>query len=85
MLNGIIDSWKVRAQKVAASLQSTGGSSFIPRHSEDQQEIKMLKESLRQRNEEMRWWDEAMRQWDEATRQQDDFYVSAFPQQQAIL
>jgi hypothetical protein len=30
MLNGIVDSWKVRAQKVAASSQSTGGvASFL--------------------------------------------------------
>jgi hypothetical protein len=48
MLNGIIDSRTVRAQKVAtSSSQSSGGSSFIPRYSEDRLEIKMLKESLR--------------------------------------
>jgi hypothetical protein len=45
----------------------------------------MLKESLRQRDEEMRWWDEVTRQRDEAMMQQDDFYTSAFAQQQAIL
>jgi hypothetical protein len=55
MLNGIVDSQKVRAQKVATSLQSLGGgSSFVPRRSEDRLEIEMLKESLWQRGEEMR-------------------------------
>jgi hypothetical protein len=58
MLNGIVDSRKVRAQKAATSSQSSGGSSFIPRRSEDRLEIKMLKESLRQRDEEMLRWDE---------------------------
>jgi hypothetical protein len=47
MLNGIVDSRKLRAQKVASSSQSTGGSSFIPRRSEERQEIEMLKETLR--------------------------------------
>jgi hypothetical protein len=47
MLNGIIDSRKVRAQKVAMSSQSSGGSSFVLRCSEDRLEIKMLKENLR--------------------------------------
>jgi hypothetical protein len=75
MLNGIIDSQKVRAQKVVMSLQSSGGSSFIPRRSEDRLEIEMLKESLRQRGEEMQRQDEVMRQRDEAMRQRDDFYV----------
>jgi hypothetical protein len=46
MLNGIIDSQMVRAQKAATSSQSSG-SSFIPRRSEDQLKIEMLKESLR--------------------------------------
>jgi hypothetical protein len=77
MLNGIIDSQKVRAQKAVASLQSSG-SSFVPRHSEYQLKIKMLKESLRQRDEEMRQQDEAMRK-------QDEFYAKAFAQQQTIL
>jgi hypothetical protein len=45
-LNGIIDSQKVRAQKVVSSSQSSG-STFIPRRSEDRLEIEMLKESLR--------------------------------------
>jgi hypothetical protein len=69
MLNGIIDSRKMRAQKDASSLQSTGGSSFIPYRSEDQLEIEMLKESLWQRDEKMRRWDEEMRRRDEAMRQ----------------
>jgi hypothetical protein len=47
ILNGTIDSRKVRAQKATASSQSIRGSSFVPRHSEDWQEIEMLKESLR--------------------------------------
>jgi hypothetical protein len=47
MLNGIVDSRKLRAQKVVSSSQSTGGSSFIPRRSEERQEIEMLKETLR--------------------------------------
>jgi hypothetical protein len=71
MLNGIIDSQKVRAQKATASSSASGGSSFVPCRSEDQMEIEMLKESLRQR-------DEAMRQWDEV-------YAQVFAQQQIIL
>jgi hypothetical protein len=63
MLNGIIDSRKVRAQKVVALSQSSG-SSFVPRRSEDRLEIEMLKDSMRHRDEEMRWRDEAMRQRD---------------------
>jgi hypothetical protein len=46
MLNGIIDSQVVRAQKVAQSSQISE-SSFVPRHLEEWFEIKMLKESLR--------------------------------------
>jgi transposase len=61
MLNGIVDSRKVRAKKVASLSQSTGGSSFIPCCSEEQQEIKMLKETLRQRDEEMRRLDREQR------------------------
>jgi hypothetical protein len=73
MLNGIVDSRKVRAQKAVSSSQSTGGGgSFIPRHSKERQEIKMLKETLRQRDEEMRWRDEEQRQRDEVQRQQYD-------------
>jgi predicted nucleic acid-binding protein len=71
MQNGIVDSQKVRAQKAAVSSQSIRGSSFIPRHSEDRQEIEKLKEALRQQ--------------DEAMRQRDDFYALAFAQQHAIL
>jgi hypothetical protein len=56
MLNGIVDSRKVRAQKAASLSQSIGGSSFIPSCSEEWQEVKMLKETLRQRDEEMRQW-----------------------------
>jgi hypothetical protein len=92
MLNGIVDSRKVRAQKAASSSQSTGGSSFIPRHTEERQEIKMLKETLRRRDEEMSRRDEEQRQRDEvqkqqydAIRQQDDFYIQSFAQQQIIL
>jgi hypothetical protein len=61
----------VRALKAVALSQSTGGSSFVPSRLEDQQEIEMLKESLRQ-------WDEEMRQWDDAMRQRDDFHALAF-------
>jgi hypothetical protein len=51
MLNGVVDSWHVRAEKVAMSSQSTGaGSSFFSRQSE----IDQLKETLRQRDEEQR-------------------------------
>jgi hypothetical protein len=71
MINSIIDSRKVRAQNIAAAVQSTGGSSFVPRRSEDRQEIIKLKEVLRQQ--------------DEAMRQRDDFYASAFAQQHAII
>jgi hypothetical protein len=67
MLNGIIDSQKVRAQKATAVAQSSG-SSFIPHHSKGRLEIEILKESLRQKGEKMRRWDEAMRQ-------QDEFYA----------
>jgi hypothetical protein len=68
------------------------GSHFIPRRSEEQQEIEMLKETLRQRDEKMRQRDEEQRQRDEVQRQQydavrqwDDFYAHAFAQQQVIL
>jgi hypothetical protein len=54
MLNDIIDSRKVRAQKAAVVAHSSGGSSFVPRRLEDWLEIEMLKESLRQRDKEMR-------------------------------
>jgi hypothetical protein len=47
MLNDIVDSRKVRAQMAVTLLQSSGGSSYVPRRSEDRLEIEMLKESLR--------------------------------------
>jgi hypothetical protein len=46
MLNGVIDSREVRAQKAAQSSQSSGSSS-IRRHSEDELEIIRLKEAMR--------------------------------------
>jgi hypothetical protein len=61
MLNGIVDSQKVRAQKAVLSLQSTGGSSVIPRRSKERQEIEMLKETLRQRDKQQRQRDEVQR------------------------
>jgi hypothetical protein len=58
MLNGIVDSQLVRAQKAAMLLQSTGvGSSLFSRQSE----IEQLKETLRQRDEEQRQQDEFQR------------------------
>jgi hypothetical protein len=77
MLNGIIDSRKVRAQRAPRSLQSSR-SSFIPHRSENRLLIEMLKESLRQRDEEMRPWDEELMQ-------RDEYYAQDFAQQQAIL
>jgi hypothetical protein len=73
MINGIVNSQMVRAQKVVMSSQSSGGSSFVPRRSEDRLEIEMLKESQQQRDEEMRWRDEVQRQ-------RDNFYAQAFTQ-----
>jgi hypothetical protein len=52
MLNRIINSRKVKAQKATVSSQSLGNS-FVPRHWEDRLEIEMLKESLRQQGVEM--------------------------------
>jgi hypothetical protein len=72
MLNGIIDSRKVRAQKAASSPQSSG-SSFVPHCSEDRLKIEILKESMRQRDEEMRQQNKKMRRRDEAMRQQESF------------
>jgi hypothetical protein len=44
MLNGVVDSQHVRAEKVVMSSQSTGaGSSFFSRQSK----VKQLKETLR--------------------------------------
>jgi hypothetical protein len=75
MLNGIVDSCHVRAEKAAMSSQSTGaGSSFFSHQSE----IKQLKETLRQRDEEQMMQYEAMRQG-------DDYYAQAFAQQQLIF
>jgi hypothetical protein len=73
MINGIVNSQKVRAQKVVMSSQSSRGSSFVPRRSEDRLEIEMLKESQQQRDEEMQWRDEVQRQ-------RDNFYAQAFTQ-----
>jgi hypothetical protein len=82
MLNGVVDSRHVRAQKAATSSQSTGaGSSFISHQSE----IKQLKQTLRQRDEEQRQRDELQRAQYEAMRQRDDYYAHAFAQQQLIL
>jgi hypothetical protein len=82
MLNGVVDSRHVRAQKVAASSQSTCvGSSFFSRQSE----IKQLKEILRQWDEEQMQWDEFQRAQYEAMRQWDDYYAQANAQQQLIL
>jgi hypothetical protein len=75
MLNGIVDSHKLRAQKVATLPQISGGCSFIPHRSEDQLKIEMLKEHLRQWNEEMWQQDEVQSQHDEAMRQRLDFFL----------
>jgi hypothetical protein len=78
MLNVIVDSWHVRAQKAATSSQSTGaGSSFVSHQSE----IEQLKETLWQRDEEQRQRDEFQRAQYEATRQRDDYYAQAFAPQ----
>jgi hypothetical protein len=50
MLNGVIDSREMRAQKEALSSQSSGTSS-VRRRSEDELEIIRLKEAMRQRDE----------------------------------
>jgi hypothetical protein len=47
MLNEVIDSMKVRAQKVAQLTQSSGSSS-VRRRSEDELEIIRLKETMMQ-------------------------------------
>jgi hypothetical protein len=85
MLNGIVDSQKVRALKAASSSQSTWGSSFFSHRSEERQEIEMLKETLRQRDKEMRQWDKEQQQRDEDQRLQDECYAQSFAQQQIIL
>jgi hypothetical protein len=72
MLNGVVDSWHVRAQKVATSSQSTGaGSSFVSRQSK----IEQLNETLRQWDEEQRQWNEFQSTQYEAMRQRDDYYA----------
>jgi hypothetical protein len=70
MLNRIINSPKMRAQKAAQSSWSSR-SSFIPQRSKEQLKIEMLKESLRQRGE--------------AMRQRDEYYSQALAQKQAML
>jgi hypothetical protein len=51
MLNGVVDSRHVRAEKATMSSQSTGaGSSFFSRQSE----VEQLKDTLWQRDEEQR-------------------------------
>jgi hypothetical protein len=82
MLNGVVDSRHVRAQKAVTSSPSIGaGSSFFSRQSE----IEQLKETLRQRDEEQRQRDKFQRAQYEAMRQRDDYYAQAFAQQQLIL
>jgi hypothetical protein len=82
MLNGVVDSRHVRAEKAAMSSQGTSaGSSFFSH----QLEIKQLKETLRQRDEEQGQRDEIQRAQYEAMRQHDDYYAQTFAQQQLIL
>jgi hypothetical protein len=82
MLNGVVDSRRVRAEKAATSSQSTCvGSSFFSRQSE----IEQLNETLRQGDEEQRQRDKMQRAQCEAMRQHDDYYVQAFAQQQLIV
>jgi hypothetical protein len=50
ILNEVIDSRDVRAQKAALSSQSSG-TSFVRRRSEDELEIIRMKEAMRQRDE----------------------------------
>jgi hypothetical protein len=82
MLNGVVDSWHVRAQKVVTSSHSTGAESCFFSH---QSEIEQLKESLRQQDEEQRQRDEFQRAQYETMRHRDDYYAQAFAQQQLIL
>jgi hypothetical protein len=49
MLNGVIDSREMRAQKEAQSTHSSGNSS-VRRHSEDELKIIRLKEAMRKRD-----------------------------------
>jgi hypothetical protein len=77
MLNVVVDSRYVKAQKAAMSSQSTGTGSRFFSH---QSEIEQLKETLRQRDEEQRQRDEFQRAQYEAMRQRDDYYAQAFAQ-----
>jgi hypothetical protein len=82
MLNGVVDSRHVRAEKAAMLSQGTSvGSSFFSR----QLEIEQLKETLRQRDEEQGQRDKMQRVQYEAMRQRDDYYAQTFAQQQLIL
>jgi hypothetical protein len=82
MLNGVVDSRHVRAEKAVMSSQSTGaGSSFFSHQSE----IEQLNETLRQRDEEQRQRDKMQRVQYEAMRQRDEYYAQAFTQQQLML
>jgi hypothetical protein len=75
MLNGVVDSRYVRAQKAMTSSQSTGAeSSFFSRQSE----IEQLKETLRQRDEEQRQRDKFQKAQYEAMRQRDHYYARTF-------
>jgi hypothetical protein len=51
MLNGVIDSREVKAQKVALSSQSSASTSSVRCCSKDEHEIIRLKETIRQRDE----------------------------------
>jgi hypothetical protein len=82
MLNNVVDSRHVRAEKAVMSSRSTdAGSRFFSRQSE----IEQLKETLRQRDEEQRQRDEMQRAQYEAMRQRDDYYAQFFAQLQLIL
>jgi 3-hydroxy-3-methylglutaryl CoA synthase len=82
MLNGIVDSQHVRAEKVVKSSQSTGAVSSFFSH---QSEIEQLNETLRQRDEEQRQRYEMQMAQYEVMRQRDNYYAQAFIQQQLIL
>jgi hypothetical protein len=82
MLNGVVDSQHVRAEKVVMSSQSTGAASSFFSH---QSEIEQLNETLRQRDEEQRQRYEMQMAQHEVMRQRDDYYAQTFIQQQLIL
>jgi hypothetical protein len=82
MLNGIVNSRHVRAQKAMTSSQSTGARSSFFSHQSD---IEQLKETMRQWDEEQRQRDKFQRVQYEAMRQRDDYYAQAFTQQRLIL